>query len=135
MLLEALLARRYGSAGFLGTVGVPDGTPASSPATRTTPEAPVIQELLAEMVDAGVPAAAMEVSSHALALDRVAGCRFDVAVFTNLTRDHLDFHGDMESYFDAKKRLFAMRKPAAAAVVNVDDAFGRRLAAKSRLPS
>ena len=84
------------------------------------------------MVEAGVPAAAIEVSSHALALDRVEGCRFDVAVFTNLTRDHLDFHGDMESYFGAKRRLFALRKPGAAAVVNVDDAFGRRLASRSR---
>jgi UDP-N-acetylmuramoyl-L-alanyl-D-glutamate--2,6-diaminopimelate ligase len=76
----------------------------------------------------------MEVSSHALALDRVAGCRFDVAVFTNLTQDHLDFHGDLETYFDAKKRLFAMRKPGASAVVNADDAFGRRLAAESSPP-
>ena len=86
------------------------------------------------MVDEGVPAAAMEVSSHALALDRVAGCRFDVAVFTNLTQDHLDFHGDLETYFDAKKKLFTLRKPAAAAVVNVDDAFGRRLAAEAAPP-
>jgi UDP-N-acetylmuramoyl-L-alanyl-D-glutamate--2,6-diaminopimelate ligase len=93
-----------------------------------------LQELLSEMVGSGVPAAAIEVSSHALALDRVTGCLFDIAVFTNLTRDHLDFHGDMESYFQAKKRLFAMRKPGAAAVVNRDDAFGRRLAAEVAPP-
>jgi UDP-N-acetylmuramoyl-L-alanyl-D-glutamate--2,6-diaminopimelate ligase len=80
------------------------------------------------MVAAGTPAAAMEVSSHALALDRVAGTRFDVAVFTNLTRDHLDFHGDLEAYFEAKSRLFALRKPGAAAVVNAEDPWGRRLA-------
>jgi UDP-N-acetylmuramoyl-L-alanyl-D-glutamate--2,6-diaminopimelate ligase len=86
------------------------------------------------MVSAGVPAAAIEVSSHALALERVAGIRFDVAVFTNLTRDHLDFHGDMESYYGAKKLLFAMRKPQAAAVVNLDDAFGRRLASEIERP-
>ncbi len=127
MLLEALLAERHGSSGFLGTVAYRTGRRQVA-AARTTPEAPDIQDLLAEMVETGVPAAAIEVSSHALALDRIAGCRFDVAVFTNLTRDHLDFHGDMESYFGAKKRLFAMRKPAAAAVVNGDDAFGRRLA-------
>src|SRR5204862_6468785 len=98
------------------------------------PEAPDLQELFSEMVGSGVTAAAMEVSSHALALDRVAGCLFDVAVFTNLTRDHLDFHGDMESYFQAKKGLFAMRKPGGAAVVNSDDTFGHRLAAEIAPP-
>ena len=133
MLLEAILARRYGRAGFIGTVAYRTGR-REIPASQTTPEAPVLQDLLAEMVDEGVPAAAMEVSSHALALDRVAGCRFDVAVFTNLTQDHLDFHGDLETYFDAKKKLFTLRKPAAAAVVNVDDAFGRRLAAEAAPP-
>jgi UDP-N-acetylmuramoyl-L-alanyl-D-glutamate--2,6-diaminopimelate ligase len=127
MLLEALLAARHGKAGFLGTVAYRTGR-RELPAPRTTPEAPEVQELLSEMVASGVAAAAIEVSSHALALDRVAGCLFDLAVFTNLTRDHLDFHGDMESYYQAKKRLFAMRKPGAAAVVNRDDAFGRRLA-------
>ncbi len=133
MLLEALLARRHGKSGFLGTIGYRTGL-REVPAPRTTPEAPEIQEMLSEMVEAGVPAAAMEVSSHALALERVAGCRFDVAVFTNLTREHLDFHGDMESYYRAKKRLFAMRKPGAAAVVNLDDSFGLRLAAEIDRP-
>ena len=133
MILESQLARRYGRAGFVGTVGYRTGR-REIPAPQTTPEAPVLQGLLAEMVESGVPAAAMEVSSHALALDRVAGCRFDVAVFTNLTQDHLDFHGDLETYFDAKKMLFVMRKPGAAAVVNADDAFGRRLAAESSPP-
>jgi UDP-N-acetylmuramoyl-L-alanyl-D-glutamate--2,6-diaminopimelate ligase len=127
MLLESILARRYGRSGLVGTVFYRTGR-RELPAPQTTPEAPVLQELLAEMVDSGVPAAAMEVSSHALALDRVEGCRFDVTVFTNLTRDHLDFHGDIDSYFDAKKRLFdELRKPGAAAVVNVDDPAGRRL--------
>ena len=74
----------------------------------------------------------MEVSSHALALDRVEGCRFDVAVFTNLTRDHLDFHGDMESYYEAKRRLFDLRKPGACGVVNADDPYGRRLPGRGR---
>ena len=133
MLLESLLARRHGRAGFVGTVGYRTGR-REVPASQTTPEAPLLQELLAEMVDAGVSAAAMEVSSHALALDRVAGCRFDAAVFTNLTQDHLDFHGDLENYFAAKKKLFGMRKPGAPAVVNIDDAFGRRLAAEASPP-
>jgi UDP-N-acetylmuramoyl-L-alanyl-D-glutamate--2,6-diaminopimelate ligase len=133
MLLEALLAEGYGRSGVLGTVAYRTGRREIA-ANRTTPEAPDIQEMLAEMVEAGVPAAAIEVSSHALALDRVAGCRFDVAVFTNLTRDHLDFHGDMESYAEAKFRLFGMRKAGAAAVVNADDAFGKRLASQVAPP-
>jgi UDP-N-acetylmuramoyl-L-alanyl-D-glutamate--2,6-diaminopimelate ligase len=125
-LLEAILARRYGAAGFLGTVGY--RTPRRSlAADRTTPDATVVQELLAEMVADGARAAALEVSSHALVLDRVEGCRFDVAVFTNLTRDHLDFHGDMDSYYAAKKLLFDRRKPGAFGVVNADDPYGRRL--------
>jgi UDP-N-acetylmuramoyl-L-alanyl-D-glutamate--2,6-diaminopimelate ligase len=103
-------------------------------AGRTTPEAPLIQELLAELVADGVPAAAIEVSSHALMLDRVTGCRFDAAVFTNLTRDHLDYHGTMEEYYEAKKRLFPMRKPGAAAVINVDDLYGQRLIAEVAPP-
>jgi UDP-N-acetylmuramoyl-L-alanyl-D-glutamate--2,6-diaminopimelate ligase len=127
MLLEALLARRHGRAGYVGTVAYRTGR-RELPSTQTTPEAPLLQKLLAEMVESGVRAAALEVSSHALVLDRVEGCRFDVAVFTNLTRDHLDFHGDLENYFEAKKKLFDLRKPGAAAVLNVADPFGRRLA-------
>jgi UDP-N-acetylmuramoyl-L-alanyl-D-glutamate--2,6-diaminopimelate ligase len=133
VLLEAILAQRYGAAGFLGTIGY--RTPRRElAASRTTPEAPLIQELLAELVADGVPAAAMEVSSHALALERVEGCRFDVAVFTNLTRDHLDYHGDMESYYGIKKHLFDLRKPGAFGIVNVDDPFGRRLLAEVPSP-
>ena len=133
MLLEGVLARRHGRAGFLGTVAYRTGRREIA-ARHTTPEAPLLQELLAEMVAAGTPAAAMEVSSHALALDRVAGTRFDVAVFTNLTRDHLDFHGDLDAYFDAKRKLFALRKPGAAAVVNAADPWGRRLASEVSPP-
>ena len=132
-LLAALLERRYGRSGFVGTVGYRTGRRESA-APRTTPDAALLQSLLAEMVEAGVPAAAIEVSSHALALERVAGCRFDVAVFTNLTRDHLDFHKDMEDYFRTKARLFAMRKPGATGVVNVDDPFGARLAREIAAP-
>jgi UDP-N-acetylmuramoyl-L-alanyl-D-glutamate--2,6-diaminopimelate ligase len=132
-LLEAILGERFGKAGFLGTVGY--RTPRREiPADRTTPESTMIQALLAEMVRDGAKAAAMEVSSHALMLERVAGCRFDVAVFTNLTRDHLDFHGDMEGYYAAKRLLFALRKPGAAGIVNVDDAYGRRLLGDAEPP-
>jgi UDP-N-acetylmuramoyl-L-alanyl-D-glutamate--2,6-diaminopimelate ligase len=132
-LLSALLAKRFGRAGFVGTVGYSTGKRAVE-AARTTPDAVVLQSLLAEMVAESVPAAALEASSHALALDRLAGCRFDSAVFTNLTRDHLDFHRDMEDYFEAKARLFSMRKEGAAAVVNVDDPWGARLAADTAPP-
>ncbi|HEY6148675.1 MAG TPA: UDP-N-acetylmuramoyl-L-alanyl-D-glutamate--2,6-diaminopimelate ligase, partial [Thermoanaerobaculia bacterium] len=133
LLLSALLGRRFGAAGFLGTIGYRTGRRELA-APRTTPDATVIQSLLAEMVKEGVRAAALEVSSHALALDRVAGCRFDVAVFTNLTREHLDFHRDMEDYYSAKAMLFGMRKPGGTAVVNVDDPYGARLAAEAAPP-
>jgi UDP-N-acetylmuramoyl-L-alanyl-D-glutamate--2,6-diaminopimelate ligase len=100
---------------------------------HTTPEAPELQRQLAAWRDAGVDAVAMEVSSHALALDRVAGTRFDVAVFTNLGRDHLDLHGTVERYFAAKARLF---EPAMAemGVVNADDVHGRLLIDSVTIP-
>jgi UDP-N-acetylmuramoyl-L-alanyl-D-glutamate--2,6-diaminopimelate ligase len=98
-------------------------------ASHTTPESTAIQGLLAEMRDAGARVAFFEVSSHALAQERVAGIRFAVAAFTNLTRDHLDYHGDMESYFAAKRRLFTEHlAPEGTAIVNARDAFGARLA-------
>ena len=80
-------------------------------ATRTTPEAPDVQRMLRQMLDNACGAAVMEVSSHALSLKRVDAIRFAAGVFTNLTRDHLDFHGDMESYFAAKRRLFELLPP------------------------
>jgi UDP-N-acetylmuramoyl-L-alanyl-D-glutamate--2,6-diaminopimelate ligase len=102
------------------------------PAVRTTPESLDLQELLAMMVNAGCKAAAMEVSSHALAQERTRGLEFDVAVFTNLTQDHLDFHGTMENYFESKAKLFTnlpkqASKKKASAVVNIDDRYGERL--------
>jgi UDP-N-acetylmuramoyl-L-alanyl-D-glutamate--2,6-diaminopimelate ligase len=98
-------------------------------AGHTTPESTTIQSLLAEMRDAGAKLAVMEVSSHALAQDRVSGMRFAVAAFTNLTRDHLDYHGDMESYFAAKRRLFSEHLvQGGTAVVNAHDPWGARLA-------
>jgi UDP-N-acetylmuramoyl-L-alanyl-D-glutamate--2,6-diaminopimelate ligase len=99
------------------------------PASHTTPESTEVQALLAEMRDAGARLAVLEVSSHALSQDRVAGLRFQVAGFTNLTRDHLDYHGDMEAYFAAKRRLFVEHlAPDGTAVVNARDPWGARLA-------
>ena len=97
-------------------------------ASHTTPEASELQRLLREMVDRGDRACAMEVSSHALVLQRAAYLKFRAALFTNLTRDHLDFHGDMQQYFDAKRRLFEMLPAGAPAIVNVDDPRGVELA-------
>src|SRR5438876_1673290 len=118
--------------GLLGTVQYEIGD-RILPAIRTTPEALDIQELLAQIVNAGGRAAAMEVSSHALAQDRTRGIEWDVAVFTNLTQDHLDYHRTMENYFETKAGLFSalgsMRK-AGRAVVNVDNEYGRELAAR-----
>ncbi len=100
---------------------------------RTTPEATDLQALFGAMREHGVDAVAMEVSSHALAMGRVDGTHYDVAIFTNLSQDHLDFHADMAEYFAAKARLFT---PALsdAAVVNIDDAYGRRLAGRRGIP-
>ena len=106
--------------GVLGTVAYQIGDERRE-ATRTTPEAPDVQALLREMVDRGCGACAMEVSSHALALRRVDGMSFAAAVFTNLTRDHLDFHAGMDDYFRAKRRLFEMLPRNAPSILNVDD--------------
>ncbi len=102
------------------------------PAIRTTPESLELQELLAQMVNAGCKAAVMEVSSHAIAQERTRGLEWDVAIFTNLTQDHLDFHGTMESYFEAKLKLFSglasqQVKKKSTAVVNIDDRYGERI--------
>ena len=103
-------------------------------ALHTTPEAPAVQGLLGAMRDRGARACAMEVSSHAVVLRRVDHVSFDAAVFTNLTRDHLDFHGDMERYFAAKRGLFERLPDGAPAVINIDDAYGARLAASVSRP-
>ena len=113
--------------GILGTVGYRIGDEMRE-ATRTTPEAPDVQALLREMVDRGCGACAMEVSSHALSLHRVDGTTFAAGVFTNLTRDHLDFHADMDDYFRAKRRLFEMLPHDAPSLLNVDDPRGAALA-------
>ncbi|HEY7056260.1 MAG TPA: UDP-N-acetylmuramoyl-L-alanyl-D-glutamate--2,6-diaminopimelate ligase [Vicinamibacterales bacterium] len=103
-------------------------------APRTTPEAPDLQRLLREMVAEGCGACVMEVSSHALSLQRVDGLRFTAGIFTNLTRDHLDFHGDMETYFAAKRRLFDMLPTGAVGVINLDDRRGADMAAAAARP-
>jgi UDP-N-acetylmuramoyl-L-alanyl-D-glutamate--2,6-diaminopimelate ligase len=108
--------------------------PRSIPAGQTTPDAPALQSMLAKMVEAGCRSAVMEVSSHALVQKRTAGIDYDVAVFTNLTHDHLDYHRTMEEYFEAKALLFrglGMADKDATAVINVDDPWGQRLLALS----
>ncbi len=127
-LVEACLREAGVPAGLLGTVAY-RWPGAERPAPYTTPGAVELQSLLAEMRRAGARAAVLEVSSHALDQERVAGLPFRVAGFTNLTRDHLDYHRDLESYFQAKRRLFTEGlAPGGVAVLNADDAFGARLA-------
>jgi UDP-N-acetylmuramoyl-L-alanyl-D-glutamate--2,6-diaminopimelate ligase len=127
-LVRALLQAGGLPTGLLGTVGAIVGGERRD-AVRTTPEAVDLQRTFAEMRAAGDRAVVMEVSSHALALHRADAIHWDVAVFTNLTQDHLDFHADMEEYFAVKRRLFAQGAPRTC-VVNVDDPYGRRLAAE-----
>jgi UDP-N-acetylmuramoyl-L-alanyl-D-glutamate--2,6-diaminopimelate ligase len=126
-LVSALFEAAAVRCGMLGTIVYRAGAEERA-ADRTTPESVDVQQLLREMVSRQCGACAMEVSSHALALRRVDETRFAAAVFTNLTRDHLDFHGDLESYFAAKRRLFEMLGPDAAAVINIDDPRGASLA-------
>ena len=133
-LLFAILAAAGRRPGLLGTIENRVGGERRA-AVRTTSEAIDVQRLLREMLDAGDRSCAMEATSHGSALKRLLGIRFAVLVFTNLSQDHLDFHGTLEDYFDAKRRLFTEpdvdgRRPPA--VVNVGDAHGRRLAAELR---
>jgi UDP-N-acetylmuramoyl-L-alanyl-D-glutamate--2,6-diaminopimelate ligase len=120
-LVEQLAAARGLRTGVIGTVESrwPGGREV---ATHTTPESHDLQELLARIAQSGAQLVAMEVSSHALAQERVSGCTFAAAAFTNLTRDHLDYHGTLEAYFEAKARLFReLLPPGAPAVLNLDD--------------
>ena len=132
-LLEAGLQAAGRRTGLLGTVLTRVGDDVL-PSVRTTPEAPDLQALLAVMRERGVGAVAMEISSHALALGRVDGLVADVAAFTNLSQDHLDFHADMAEYEAAKAQLFTPAR-SRAGVVNVDDAAGRRLAQAPQVPT
>lgn len=106
--------------GYIGTIGIRYGEENIEP-TMTTPDLPTLQNYLSDMADAGMRAVAMEVSSHGLAMGRVEGIHFDVAAFTNLTHDHLDYHGTMEEYFRAKQLLFKGMSPSAVAILNADD--------------
>jgi UDP-N-acetylmuramoyl-L-alanyl-D-glutamate--2,6-diaminopimelate ligase len=119
--------------GLIGTVETRIGD-VVLPSTRTTPEATDVHALLAVMRERGVSAVVMEVSSHALALDRVAAVRYDVAAFTNLSQDHLDFHADMDDYFKAKALLFTPGY-SDRGVIGVDDEWGRRLADETAIPA
>ena len=125
-LVESALRAAGHVTGLIGTVQTLVAGQAV-PGVRTTPEATDLQRLLRRMVRSGVTAAAMEVSSHGLVLGRVRGTRFAAAVFTNLGRDHLDFHRDLEDYFAAKARLFEPEFTPVG-IVNIDDPWGRRLA-------
>jgi UDP-N-acetylmuramoyl-L-alanyl-D-glutamate--2,6-diaminopimelate ligase len=131
-LLEAILAAAGHVTGVVGTVETRIAGEVVT-GVRTTPESTDLQRLLRRMRDAGVTAAAMEVSSHGLALGRVHATRFAVALFTNLTQDHLDFHAGMEDYYAAKRSLFT-REYTDLGVVNIDDAYGQRLADDADVP-
>lgn len=131
-LLEAIFEASGSKPGVIGTTGARIAG-VTQELDRTTPEAPDLHRLLARMRQDGVQAVAMEVSSHALAQERVGGIVQDVAVFTNLSQDHLDFHPTMEDYFAAKARLFTPEL-AAAGWVNSDDEWGRRLLGSPAIP-
>lgn len=139
-LLESIFTAAGWSAGVLGTVNYRfGGKVLASP--HTTPESLEMQRILREMADDGVSHVVAEVSSHSLDLRRVDDCSFDLGVFTNLTQDHLDYHGTMDNYFDAKKRFFreilpaGKRSPGRRMVVNGDDPWGRRLLEEAVLPA
>ena len=132
-IVRFLMMRQSGARapwGLIGTVRYELGA-RSMPSYKTTPESLDVLGFLAEMRDGGCEGAVMEVSSHAVAQNRVYGLPFDVVAFTNLTQDHMDYHGDMENYFAVKRRLFDGSQGACprVAVVNADDAYGRRLLA------
>jgi UDP-N-acetylmuramoyl-L-alanyl-D-glutamate--2,6-diaminopimelate ligase len=132
-LLREILEAAGVRCGLLGTVKQVVGG-AEEEVERTTPEAIELQATFRRMLEAGDAVCAMEVSSHALTLHRADAIHFDVAVFTNLTQDHLDFHADMDEYFAAKRRLFDELAPRLA-IVNADDPYGRRLAAELDCPT
>ncbi len=139
-LIGACLTRSGRSAAVVGTLGRTVHRPGAGPSAfeplsraaedRTTPESSDLFRMLRRAVDLGARSAAIEVSSHALDQGRMNGMEFDAAVFTNLTRDHLDYHSSLEAYFAAKRRLFSLLRRGGRAIVNVDDEYGRRLASE-----
>ena len=132
-LLDAIVKASGAKTGLFGTIAYQ--TPRGSyPAPNTTPESPDLQGFFAEIRDAGGKFAVLEASSHALSMDRLWGCHFAAAVFTNLTREHLDYHKTFEEYFAAKSRLFDGTGAGApdAAILNIDDPYGKQLASKAK---
>ncbi len=125
-LLKSILEAGGGTVGLIGTIEYKIGNE-TLPATHTTPESLELNQLLAAMVQKKCSAVVMEVSSHSLALHRVFGQEFAAAVFTNLTQDHLDFHGSMESYFGAKRMLFQSLSASMCGITNADDSYGLRM--------
>lgn len=137
-LLESIFTAASIVTGVIGTIEYRVGSK-RKPATHTTPDSKALPPLLRWMVDEGATHCVMEVSSHGLQQGRVAAVEFDGAIFTNLTPEHLDYHADMESYFQVKSTLFtkllaASVKPNRFAVVNIDDPFGKKLCAKISVP-
>jgi UDP-N-acetylmuramoyl-L-alanyl-D-glutamate--2,6-diaminopimelate ligase len=130
-LLYSILAAAGRKPGLVGNVEIRVGEEQRAP-VRTTPEAIDLQRTLREMLDAGNRSCALEATSHGSELHRLDRVRFDVLVFTNLSQDHLDFHGTMERYFNAKRRLFTA---GVRAIVNIDDEYGRRLASELETPT
>ncbi len=136
-LIESILRAAGHTVGVLGTVNYRYGG-TTLPAPNTTPESFDMQKILREMADSGVTHVVAEVSSHAIDLKRVDDCAFDLGIFTNLTQDHLDYHGTMENYFQAKRRFFAEVLPAGGKhrqrqmIVNGDDPWGRRILSEVR---
>jgi UDP-N-acetylmuramoyl-L-alanyl-D-glutamate--2,6-diaminopimelate ligase len=128
-LIEAVASSAGLTPGMIGTLGIRyPGTQTAG--WRTTPEAPDVHRTLVDMAEAGVQLAILEVSSHAVSERRIDGLKFDCVAFTNLSRDHLDYHGDMESYYQAKADLFTPER-ARRAVIGIDDDWGVRLAAQT----
>ena len=125
-MVEAILKYAGRKCGTIGTISYNIGD-RSIPAVNTTPSAIMLQMLLNEMVKASIPYCAMEVSSHSIHQNRIDGIRYKRAIFTNLTREHLDYHKDMEDYFCAKKRLFEILDREGKAIVNKDDEYGSKL--------
>ncbi len=131
-LVDRLLGARHARRGLFGTIVYrgAGGDAAAVPSPHTTPEATELQPMLGALVADGGTAATLECSSHALVLERLAGCTFDAALFLNLSHEHLDFHETMDEYFEAKSRLFGLLKSEGKAVVNLGDEYGRRLASR-----
>ncbi|MFN0151379.1 MAG: UDP-N-acetylmuramoyl-L-alanyl-D-glutamate--2,6-diaminopimelate ligase [bacterium] len=138
-ICAAILAAAARAPGVMGTLTYRVGT-REEKAPRTTPEAIDLHRMLRGMVDAGNASFAMEISSHAIALGRVTGLALEAMIFTNMSRDHLDFHGTMEAYYETKRRFFrradlaALNASVTRAVINIDDAYGQRLARETDLP-